>query len=912
MERAGPGTWGPPSGPEHPELRAELTALKLRALQAKAEELGVSDSALDDAEDKEDVVDLIVDKIMEQKRAAQAPKSRGAWQQGTPPDSAPASALCYFCGEKGDQGGRGPLFANCRCSAARSGHGRESGYAHMSCLQDYIRMAEAHEQKVLANCPTCKQQYFGVMTVTMARKQFEEAKSEKQLHLWEIEESGLLRKLQTDENLVLEEVSQAQKRLGDITRERDALLKEMRRWPGYDAKEKAKKKAKEQELLSRHRVATEKHQIDGRILVELEDKARAEQQQQKDDEKVLQAASALSIALQREKQYDEALPLSTEALRTAVKLWGDDHPHTLTCRSNLALLHRARGASSEALPLAEAALRARRKITGDNHRLTLNAADLVCCLRCDLRLYEKALPLARFTLAGRRKILGNHHVHTRISIARLAICLWALEDLAGADPLYVEHLASCRKELGDKHLDTLSSLACLGQIRCAQRMYETGLPLLQESLTGRLKTLGEMDPMTVEVRQAQIKYEAEYNLKRRGEEAASLNAGSVTRLQPASTASSSGSSSGSAPVSAPSSGSSVGPSTFNVRNLAPKLGRREPRFYLPPSPESEGEDTGGGGGGDLSQYAAVSAAVVARAAEAIGENPEASGSSSGSPPVAAPATAPPGTAARAPASGAASGQWASRPVAMIPVVRSSGPARFDRPAIESPPKASSGRRIYTMSTSRRAVGSPATAAAESGGDGSRGSHVRKQPTPVRKHSHDLSAACLRVRCKNIFAAPLMRLCANRGAPSGTLRSPRATRQKIRPPLCRALAPWLRRRCANISASWQTLVNSGTVCVWEQQGPSRITAPMARPTFNVKNMAYKSLLPDGRPNPHAPAPRPVIQPPGGGPPSRPSAQAPAQVCKHLSLSLSLSLGKVFAGTKERSVSGSSVLGVYRLR
>ena len=29
------------------------------------------------------------------------------------------------------------------------------------------------------------------------RKQFEEAKSEKQLHLWEIEESGLLRKLQT-------------------------------------------------------------------------------------------------------------------------------------------------------------------------------------------------------------------------------------------------------------------------------------------------------------------------------------------------------------------------------------------------------------------------------------------------------------------------------------------------------------------------------------------------------------------------------------------------------------------------------------------------------------------------------------------------------------------------------------------
>ena len=85
-------------------------------------------------------------------------------------------------------------------------------------------------------------------------------------------------------------------------------------------------------------------------------------------------------------------------------------------------------------------------------------------------------------------------------------------------------------------------------------------------------------------------------------------------------------------------------------------------------------------------------------------------------------------------------------------------------------------------------------------------------------------------------------------------------------------------------------------VWEQQGPSRpvgrITAPMAggapRPaTFNVKNMAYKSLLPDGRPNPHVPRAepvrKPVIQPPGGGPPSRPIDQAPAQVCKHLCLS-----------------------------
>ena len=46
--------------PAKAELLAELGAMKLRALQKKAEELGVSEDQLDDAEEKSEVIALIL------------------------------------------------------------------------------------------------------------------------------------------------------------------------------------------------------------------------------------------------------------------------------------------------------------------------------------------------------------------------------------------------------------------------------------------------------------------------------------------------------------------------------------------------------------------------------------------------------------------------------------------------------------------------------------------------------------------------------------------------------------------------------------------------------------------------------------------------------------------------------------
>ena len=58
--------------PAAAELLAELNGMKLRALQARAEELGVDDGKLDDAEEKPEVIALIVAKLDEQAAEAEA------------------------------------------------------------------------------------------------------------------------------------------------------------------------------------------------------------------------------------------------------------------------------------------------------------------------------------------------------------------------------------------------------------------------------------------------------------------------------------------------------------------------------------------------------------------------------------------------------------------------------------------------------------------------------------------------------------------------------------------------------------------------------------------------------------------------------------------------------------------------
>ena len=58
--------------PASAELVSELPGMKMRALQRRAEELGVEDEELEEAEEKSEVISLIVAKVEAQRSAAKS------------------------------------------------------------------------------------------------------------------------------------------------------------------------------------------------------------------------------------------------------------------------------------------------------------------------------------------------------------------------------------------------------------------------------------------------------------------------------------------------------------------------------------------------------------------------------------------------------------------------------------------------------------------------------------------------------------------------------------------------------------------------------------------------------------------------------------------------------------------------
>ena len=73
----------------HGELRAELRGLKMRSLHKRGEELGIDDDALDNAEQKSEIVELIIQRLAGQ-QAAREDAGRGAALKMGPSAAAPA------------------------------------------------------------------------------------------------------------------------------------------------------------------------------------------------------------------------------------------------------------------------------------------------------------------------------------------------------------------------------------------------------------------------------------------------------------------------------------------------------------------------------------------------------------------------------------------------------------------------------------------------------------------------------------------------------------------------------------------------------------------------------------------------------------------------------------------------------
>ncbi|TRU73424.1 MAG: tetratricopeptide repeat protein, partial [Microcystis viridis Mv_BB_P_19951000_S69] len=200
----------------------------------------------------------------------------------------------------------------------------------------------------------------------------------------------------------------------------------------------------------------------------------------------------LAVLYRSMGQYEQALPLSQQALEIIGKILGTDHPDYATCLNNLALLYQSMGQYEQALPLSQQALEIHGKILGTDHPKYSTCLNNLALLYQSIGQYEQALPLHQQALEITGKILGLDHREYATCLNNLALLYQSMGQYEQALPLHQQALEIRGKSLGTDHPDYANSLNNLALLYTATNRHKAALKLMQEAAEIDLKTISKI------------------------------------------------------------------------------------------------------------------------------------------------------------------------------------------------------------------------------------------------------------------------------------------------------------------------------------------------------------------------------------------------------------------------------------
>ncbi|WP_326787698.1 FxSxx-COOH system tetratricopeptide repeat protein [Streptomyces sp. NBC_00151] len=211
----------------------------------------------------------------------------------------------------------------------------------------------------------------------------------------------------------------------------------------------------------------------------------------------LTTRSNLANAYRAAGDLGRAIPLLKETLTDSVRVLGEDHPNTLTTRNNLAVAYRAAGDLGRAIPLYKQTLTDRVRVLGEDHPNTLTTRNNLAVAYRAAGDLGRAIPLFEQTLTDRVRVLGEDHPNTLTTRNNLAVAYRAAGDLGRAIPLYEQTLTDIQRVLGEDHPDTLTSRNNLAVAYRAAGDLGRAIPLYEQTLTDSVRVLGEDHPNTL-------------------------------------------------------------------------------------------------------------------------------------------------------------------------------------------------------------------------------------------------------------------------------------------------------------------------------------------------------------------------------------------------------------------------------
>ncbi|MBI4613507.1 MAG: toll/interleukin-1 receptor domain-containing protein [Planctomycetes bacterium] len=210
--------------------------------------------------------------------------------------------------------------------------------------------------------------------------------------------------------------------------------------------------------------------------------------------KTARALSNLALVLKDLARPADARPLLEQALATAEKALGPEHPSVGIDLNNLAMVLLDLACPAEALPLLKRALSIDEKALGREHpKVAVDLANLAMTLTA-LGCPADALPPLERALAIDQKALGPEHPKVAVDLGNRAMVLKDLGRPADALPLVERALDIHKKALGAEHPKVGVDLGNRAMVLKDLGRPADALPLLQQALGIHKKALGAEHP----------------------------------------------------------------------------------------------------------------------------------------------------------------------------------------------------------------------------------------------------------------------------------------------------------------------------------------------------------------------------------------------------------------------------------
>ncbi|XVS63993.1 tetratricopeptide repeat protein [Actinosynnema sp. CA-299493] len=208
-------------------------------------------------------------------------------------------------------------------------------------------------------------------------------------------------------------------------------------------------------------------------------------------------ADRLGVYLNGQGDTTTAIALHTRSAHSHQRLYGPDHPNTLTSRNNLAYAYKSSGDLGRAIPLYEATLADTERVLGPDHPNTLGSRNNLASAYESAGDPGRAIPLYEAMLADTERVLGPDHPNTLILRNNLASAYESAGDLERAIPLYKAMLADTERVLDPDHPNTLISRNNLAYAYKSAGDLRRAIPLYEATLDDRQRVLGPDHPDTL-------------------------------------------------------------------------------------------------------------------------------------------------------------------------------------------------------------------------------------------------------------------------------------------------------------------------------------------------------------------------------------------------------------------------------